>query len=172
MASLIEKLMDTLEQECGEYETLLGISRKKTPVIVAGNLDELATITDEEQVVVNRISHIDQTRYGIMQEIANVLNTDVKNLKLDMLIRALEKRPVERQKLAEVSDRLGNAVHLVRSVNLQNQELINSALEMVNFEMNMIQAMRKAPETANYNKGAYNTGDVIGTEAGSFDAKQ
>ena len=43
---------------------------------------------------------------------------------------------------------------------------------MVNFNMNMIQAMRKAPETANYNKGAYNTGSYLGTETGTFDAKQ
>ena len=50
--------------------------------------------------------------------------------------------------------------------------MIESALEMVQFNMNVLQAMNKAPETANYNKGAYNTGDMIGMNHKAFDAKQ
>ncbi len=49
---------------------------------------------------------------------------------------------------------------------------MRSALEMVQFNMQIIQSMNKAPETANYNRGAYNTGDVIGTVNKAFDAKQ
>ena len=45
------------------------------------------------------------------------------------------------------------------------------SLEMVEFDMNLLQAMKAAPETANYNKGAYTAGEVIGTDRGSFDAK-
>ncbi len=43
---------------------------------------------------------------------------------------------------------------------------------MVNFDLNLVQAMRTAPETANYNRGAYNTGSVMGNANGYFDAKQ
>ena len=38
--------------------------------------------------------------------------------------------------------------------------------------MNMLQSMKAAPETANYNKGAYNTGDHMGAGGAAFDAKQ
>ena len=38
--------------------------------------------------------------------------------------------------------------------------------------MNLIQSMKAAPETANYNRGACSTGDIIGIERKSFDAKQ
>ena len=38
MASLIENLISVLEQESVEYETLLGLSMKKTPIIVKGDL--------------------------------------------------------------------------------------------------------------------------------------
>ena len=47
MASLMENLMAVLDSENAEYETLLELSRRKTPVIVAGNLEELEKITDE-----------------------------------------------------------------------------------------------------------------------------
>ena len=55
----MENLIEVLEKESGEYENLLALSTRKTPVIVAGNLEELAKITDEEQIVVGRISHLD-----------------------------------------------------------------------------------------------------------------
>ena len=38
--------------------------------------------------------------------------------------------------------------------------------------MNLVQSMRAAPETANYTKSAYSSGDVMGTVSGGFDAKQ
>jgi hypothetical protein len=43
---------------------------------------------------------------------------------------------------------------------------------MVNFDLSLIQAMRQAPETANYNKGAYSSGSIMGSANGMFDAKQ
>ena len=43
---------------------------------------------------------------------------------------------------------------------------------MVEFEMNLLQASKAAPETANYNRGAYNAGDTMGVIDHGFDAKQ
>ena len=106
------------------------------------------------------------------QDIANVLNKDVTKLKIADLIKMLGQRPEEQQKLAAASDALQSVVKSVARVNGQNRELIQNALEMVQFNMNLIQAMKAAPETANYNRGAYNTGDIIGMERKSFDAKQ
>jgi flagellar biosynthesis/type III secretory pathway chaperone len=84
----------------------------------------------------------------------------------------LAARPEEQAKLADVFDRLQANVRGVKRVNEQNRELLESALEMVQFNMNVLQSMSKAPETANYNKGAYNTGDMIGMSTKAFDAKQ
>lgn len=172
MASLMENLIEVLEKESGEYENLLALSTKKTPVIVAGNLEELAKITDEEQTVVGRISHLDTMRQEVFADIANVINKDVKTLKLSDLIEVLKTRPEEQQKLAKVHDKLKTAVHEVQEVNGRNRELLKNALEMIEFDMNMLQSMKTAPETANYDKGACNTGAHMGTGAKGFDAKQ
>ena len=53
MASLMENLIEVLEQESNEYKGLLSLSQKKAPVIVSGNLEELQKITDDEQIVVS-----------------------------------------------------------------------------------------------------------------------
>ena len=171
MASIIENLINVLEQESVEYETLLGLSMKKTPVIVSGDLQALQQITDEEQVVANKITNLDNRRAEIMKDIANVTNKDVNTLKLVNLIQMLESRPSESRQLAEVHDKLKTVVGNMKRVNEQNGELIRQSLEMVAFDMNLLQAMKAAPETANYNRGAYSAGDVIGTDRGGFDAK-
>ncbi len=172
MASLMENLIDVLDSEGQEYENLLGLSMKKTPVIVAGNLDDLAKITDEEQNAISRINHLEQKRQEVFTDIANVINKDVNTLMLPDLIDMLSTRPQEQQKLAKVHDKLRTVVRDVKRVNEQNQELIQNMLEMVEFDMNMLQAMKAAPETANYNRGAYNTGVPMGVDGNGFDAKQ
>lgn len=172
MASLMENLIEVLDLESQEYENLLGLSRRKTSVIVAGGLEELAKITDEEQTVVSKINNLEQKREVVFADIANVINKDVNTLMLADLVEMMKTRPEEQQKLARVHDRLRTAVHDVKKVNEQNKILIENALEMVEFDMNMLQAMKAAPETANYNRGAYNTGEHMGAGGAAFDAKQ
>ena len=164
--------MDILDKENSEYQELLGLSLQKTPIIVSGNLEALQKITDEEQNVINRIAHLEQLRQENIKDIANVINRDVNTLKLKDLIQMLESRPAERNKLADIYDRLSDTMKRMVRVNEQNRELIQNALEMVEFDMNLIQSLRKAPETANYNKGAYSAGSTVGRTAGRFDARQ
>ena len=172
MASLMETLIEVLEKENQEYKNLLELSIKKTPAIVSDDVKALAQITDEEQIIVSRINHLDNQRNEAVNDIANVLNKDVTKLKIADLIKMLAARPQEQAELASVFDELRRNVHAVKRVNEQNKELIESALEMVQFNMQVLQSMNKAPETANYNRGACNTGDVIGTVSKAFDAKQ
>ena len=172
MASLMENLIDVLDKESNEYEGLLELSRQKTPIIVSGDLEKLQEITDEEQRAVSRITHFDKQREEITADIANVLNKDVTALKLANLIQMLEGRPKEQGALADAHDRLQAAVRELQRTNEQNKELLNNALEMVEFEMNMYQSMRTAPETANYNRGAYNSGDTMGVVRQGFDTRQ
>ena len=133
MASLIENLMDTLNRESAEYEALVELSKKKTRVVIRG---------------------------------------DVEALKLADMIRVLERRPVEKRKMEECQNRLKSAVYQMKQINEHNLELIEKALEMAQFELNLYQSMKSAPETANYNRAAYNDGSVMGSSRGRFDAKQ
>ncbi len=168
----MENLITVLDSICEEYDNLLELSTKKKPAIISGNLEDLSKITDEEQIVASRINNLDNKRREVIQDIANVVNRDVEDLILTNIIQMLEPRPAEQQKLAKVHDRLKAVVHKVQQVNEQNKELIQSALEMIEFDINMFQAMKAAPETANYNKGAYSAGSVIGVQRNGFDAKQ
>lgn len=172
MASLMENLISVLQDEGVAYEELLELSMKKTPIIVSGDLESLQKITDEEQNVVAKINHLDAKREEVTKDIANVLNKDVKSLKLVDIINLLSQRPMEQKQLATAHDKLKEVVGQMTRVNEQNKELIKQSLEMVEFDLNLIHAMKSAPQTANYTKGAYSTGAVMGRSNGGFDAKQ
>ncbi len=172
MASLMENLIEVLGQECDAYDELLALSQKKTQVIASANLENLQKITDDEQEAVGRVTHLDRRRSEVTADIANVLNRDVETLKLSKMIELMSLRPEEQAKLAEAHDRLQSSVRELRRINEQNRELLVNALEMVEFEMNILQASKAAPETANYTKSAYNSGAQMGVASGNFDAKQ
>ena len=172
MASLMENLIGVLNEECDAYEQLLKVSMRKTPAIVSDDLDALSKITDEEQEIVGHISSIDRRRSEAWTDIANVLNRDVKTLKLKDLIKIMENRPEEQKALSEIYDRLHSVTKEVGRVNKQNQELLESALELVQYTMNVIQSSKAAPESANYNGMAENAGETLGRMHSSFDAKQ
>lgn len=171
MASLIEELIDTLDKENTEYEKLLELSRKKGEIIVNRDISALEKITDDEQNVMTRIGNLDAKREEVTRDIANVINKDVEGLKLSVLIGLLGKQPKEQEALSIIHDKLKTTVSNVRSINENNRQLIDQSLEMVEFDLNMLKAMRQAPETNNYGKGAMSVGGTLGSVRG-FDAKQ
>lgn len=174
MASLLENLIDVLKTEDSEYKKLVQLSRTKTPVIIQGDLGELERITDEEQIIVGKINALEKKRMEVLSDIGNVLNKDVKQLKLANLISMLGKSPKEQKILSEVHDELKKTIADMQQVNQHNQMLIEQSLEIVDFNMNILRAMKAAPETANYTKKAMNSGYHMGSpmEFGGFDAKQ
>ena len=171
MASLIEELIDTLNKENDEYGKLLELSRRKAAVIVARDIPALEKITDDEQTVVSTISNLDAKRAEVTKDIADVINKDVESLKLSVLIDLLSKQPNEQKALSDVHDRLKVTVDNVRRINESNRQLIDQSLEMVEFDLNMMRAMRQAPETNNYGRSAVSVGETLGSVRG-FDAKQ
>ena len=149
MASLLENLVETLDRENTEYEALVDLSRKKTPVIVKGDIKNLEKITEDEQEVVGRIIHLEKLRVEVLTDIADVMNRDVHTLKLKNLVQMLEKTPEQQKLLMEVQEKLKKTVEGLKEVNERNQMLLKDAMEMVHFDLSMIQALKAAPQTAN-----------------------
>lgn len=172
MASLLENLIDVLDRENVQYEKLVVLAESKTPVIVAGDIENLGKITEDEQEIVGIIQGMEKQRDKFLADIANVVNRDVETLKLIDLIQMLDKMPDQQQKLQDVQKRLRATIDKLREVNDKNQMLLAERLDMVDFNLNMIRAMKSAPQTANYSRDAYTNGQSLGIFHGGFDAKQ
>ncbi|MCR4891280.1 MAG: flagellar protein FlgN [Lachnospiraceae bacterium] len=168
----MEELIQTLGEEVDKYAALLELSKSKTPVVVAGEIEKLQKITEEEQVALDELSILDRKRQQVMNDIANVMNKDVETLKLSYLIEMLEKRPKEREALSRIHDRLKATVGELSLVNNQNRELIRQSLDMIEFNLSLQKSMRTAPETGEYTRNAANAGNYLGSAQGGFDARQ
>ena len=170
MASLMDDLVQVLESENKEYQKLAELSKEKKQVIIDANVPDLEKIVDLEQDVASKIQNLDNHRQKVMRDMAVVLNKAGDDFTLDTIIETLSSQPKEQERLQNVKQQLKTTLAEVRNINEQNQTLLNQALELVEFDLTLFRSMRTAPETANYNKNAYNTGEILG--GGGFDAKQ
>lgn len=171
MASLIENLIMTLEQESELYELLTKESMDKTAVIVSNDLERLSQANEREQRIVDDITAISHKRNLALQEIATVLGKDASTITVSEVIQLMEKQPEFQHPLITVRDRLLKRAELLKQTNLHNQGLLKESLEMTEYSINLVQSMNQAPETANYNRGNY-SGATLGGGYSSFDAKQ
>lgn len=174
MASLIENLITGLNQEYAVYERLLEVSMEKTSAIVSNSLERLSETTDKEQLLVDQITSLERTRKATMTEIAAVLGKRGTDIKISEIVEFLSGQPDFHDPLLEINEKLSRLVKKLRDVNDHNQNLITDSLEMIEYNINLLQNFNRAPETAEYSKdmfkgqGAY-YGDAM---AGKFDAKQ
>lgn len=170
MASLMNELLEVLDQEELVYRELVETSTKKKEVIIKADIKALEEITSDEQEIASKIKNIENKRISVMEDIANVLNRTTEELTVDAMLEILKNQPKEQEELASIRSRLRTTLAQLKEINEQNQILINQAMEMVEFDMALLKSMRQAPETANYNKQACNTGDLLGSNG--FDARQ
>lgn len=170
MASLIEELMDVLEQECHIYEDLFRVSDTKTQSIVKGDIEQLQKITENEQNVIDKVLVLEKRRQNIVDNIAVVLNQKTKAMTIADIVRIMEGQPEFQKPLSELHHRLRSVVSQLQQVNRQNRELLENALEMTEFNINILQTAGQAPETANYDKKSY-SGDMLGVAHSQFDSK-
>lgn len=170
MASLMENFMDILEKENGEYERLTELSRQKRQVIIDGNIPALEEITDQEQEIAGILINLEKKREEIVNDMSIVLSKKPEDLTVTNMIAFLNKQPKEQQKLMELKEKLHNTLAEMADINGQNEVLLKQAMEMAEFDLTLFKSMRQAPVTANYDKRANNTGDLLGSSG--FDAKQ
>jgi uncharacterized protein YjcR len=171
MASLIENLITTLEEENQLYEALTKESMNKTPAIVANDLERLQEANMKEQALVDQITAVSHRRDQALAEIATVLGKDAKTITVSEVIVLMEKQPEFQHPLIVIKDKMLKRVEELKQVSAHNRDLLQQSLEMTEYSINLIQSLNQAPETANYNKNTY-SGSTLGGTHSSFDAKQ
>ncbi len=170
MASLVEELLNVLDEETSKYDELYDLSAKKRDCIVHRNLPELEKTAGTENSLMGDLKNLEKKRVRILKDMSVVLGRDNETLTVTEIILKLEKQPKEQEALTEARDRLVKAATNMQFMNEQNAVLLSQAIEMVEFDLTLFKSMRQAPETANYGRDAVSTGDIL--PSGGFDAKQ
>ena len=168
MASLVEELVNVLEAEKQIYTTLVGYEERKKDVLIAADVAALEEITTKEQLAGDDLIAYSNKQIQILKDIATVLGRTDGKMTVTRLISLWDTQPKVQEQLTEARDSLLTAANQMKTLSDQNAILIRQAIELNEFDMTLFKSLRQAPETANYDKSAYNTGSLLG--GGGFDA--
>ncbi|MCR5467751.1 MAG: flagellar protein FlgN [Lachnospiraceae bacterium] len=166
----MDDLIEVLNEEKTDYEQLIALGEEKRQAVIAAEIDKLEKISESEQVVAGYLQNKANRRESIMKDMAQVLGKDPADLTVLKLIGYMDNQPDEQRKLSDIRESLLVVGKRLKSINELNATLIEQAMEMVEFDLTLFKSMRQAPETANYDRNAYNTGDILG--GSGFDTKQ
>ena len=168
MASLVEELVNVLDAEKKIYTTLVGYEERKKDVLIAADVTALEEITTKEQLAGDDLIAYSNQQIQILKDIATVLGRTDGKMTVTRLISLLDTQPKVQMQLTEARDSLLEAANRMKSLSEQNAVLIRQAIELNEFDMTLFKSLRQAPETANYDNSAYNTGSLLG--GSGFDA--
>jgi len=168
LASLIEELINVLEETTGCYKDLLGVANNKKDVIIKGNVPSLQTLTDQEQGVAGRLLRLEKKRIEIIKDICLVTNKNSKTMTISLLIDLLAKQKEEQDRLRDVNERMSEVVNLVKIANDLNRSLLNETIDFINYTVNAIHSASELPQSNSYQK----KGHLYDSRNNFFDAKQ
>lgn len=170
MASLVEELINVLTEEEKVYRTLAANGEKKRQIIIDADIPGLEAITDLDQQAGDELLIMSNKQVSLLTDIANVLGKSDEKMTVTRLIGYLGTQPDIQAKLMAARDSLIEAAAQMKEINDLNSQLLAQAIELTEFDITLFKSMKQAPETANYDRNAYNTGDILGSSG--FDAKQ
>lgn len=168
MASLVEELVNVLEKEQKIYETLIGYGEQKTDILIRGDVVALEKLTGLEQLAGDELIAQSNQQLQLLKDIANVLGKSGEKMTVTRLIELLDSQKEVQKQLTAARDHVLDAAGRMQSLNEQNAVLIQQAIELNEFDLTLFKSLRQAPETANYDRSAVNTGALLG--GSGFDA--
>ena len=169
MASLIEELIMVLGDEEKIYSEIIPIAEKKTQIIVNNDLQSLNSITEEEQELLGKISKLEKKRQEVIRNIGIVMNKKESELNFVTIIELLDGQEKEQEELRKLHDKLKRTIDVLSTLNERNQMLIKQSLEMIDFDINLMQSLRTSPGVGQYNIAS--EVEMQGIKSGMFDAK-
>lgn len=169
MASLIEELIMVLGDEEKIYSEIIPIAEKKTQIIVNNDLQSLNSITEEEQELLGKISKLEKKRQEVIRNIGIVMNKKESELNFVTIIELLNGQEKEQEELRKLHDKLKRTIDILSTLNERNQMLIKQSLEMIDFDINLMQSLRTSPGVGQYNIAS--EVEMQGMKSGMFDAK-
>ena len=170
MASLVEELVSVLGAEEKVYRKLIAYGEQKKDILIAADVPALEELTIQEQLASDELFSLSNRQVQLLTYIATVLGRTQEKMTVSRLIGYLGSQPKVQEQLTIARDTLLEAAGEMKRLNDENIILIQQAIELNEFDLTLFKSLRQAPETANYNRSAYNTGSLLGSSG--FDAKQ
>jgi flagellar biosynthesis/type III secretory pathway chaperone len=141
-----EKLITVLEEMLALYRAILALSQEKRTVLVAADGQRLEQITKQEELLILQAGKLDNQRSDIVKEIGNVLGLTPSEITLENISKHADDNTASRLKRinADFEKVLGELAPL----NKVNTQLIQHALNFVNYNINILAQNQSGPTYA------------------------
>lgn len=141
-----QELISVLSKIVESYHSLLNLSKQKRAALVSVNVPDIERLTKDEEQIVTSIGKLEQIRKKITNQILSDLKvTEIEDSFMDMLALCNKKNADE---LIKVHNQLKDILKEVSNSNKINETLIQQALSVVNYNINV---MSEAQATPTYN---------------------
>ncbi len=146
MSGLLSNLISNLEEQKQYYTELVLIAKEKRNIIINNDLENLTKFNTVENMLISKNNKLDSKITEVISDIGIVLNLDNNNLNISSIVKAINNEDDKKQLSSLSKDMLALASEL-KSYNDLNRELINTAIEYIDFSMNVITQADARDET-------------------------
>ena len=138
-----EELLEILKEQLESLENIRQLTYEKTDIIIENKIDELETITSQEEKLINNMGNIEVKRLKLLNN---------WGLSPDMSLReVIDKASEGKEELIEIKEKLLYISSEIKERNITNSELINDNLQWLDFNMNLISDIQSPTTYGNGN---------------------
>ncbi len=161
--SMWQNLIDILGKINLAYDNAISLGQRKHEALVTINMENLAKILDEEQLLTSKIQKLERQRGEILKNMSKSEPSIKIETKMQELFKLAPSRMIE-DRLKSLHKSLTNKVNQTIELRNNNQILAQGALNAVKTQLNKIGGARVEPTYGNSGK------DVV-THQKKFDFK-
>lgn len=144
----IDNLIKVLDYENKLYGQLLSMAESKTGVVVKGDTEQLQALVAKEQKFISELGKLKDVREQIIGQISKTTGLHPDDLTLSKLADMLPQDQCQR--LNQVRETLQETIGKLSTKNDLNQQLIQNALDYVDFSLNLL--TQPEPQTPQYGR--------------------
>lgn len=138
----LTQLLTLMDEQVKVMADLTALSKKKSEVLVDGNIAELDVLLRGEQAFIWQMGRLEEKRFNLQLDLASQLQIHPSQLTLERLLKSV---PTDLAKRCEaVAARYGSTAGELSQVNQLNSELIQQAMAYTDFSLQLLGAGKSA----------------------------
>ncbi len=153
MSGLLNNLIDSLTEQKQYYTELSLISEEKRKVIISNDLQNLADFTTVENVLISKNDKLEKRLDEIINDIGIVLNIKPDELNITKIASVINNEN-DKDALLKITKELHELADTLKKHNSINRELLNGAINYVQYSLNVIQNVDAKDDVKNVLKQA------------------
>lgn len=115
---------------------ILQLATEKKEILIAGNIDALARIVQQESELIKTMSKLESERQHLVNNIIQQYDMQQDEVRLSDLLAQIPSS-TEKEELSQLFIELSVILSEIHSLNELNQQLIENSLEFVNYSIDL-----------------------------------